>query len=187
MQKNRFFTLICLMSLLLMVMTGCKSESKVELWSYIHAPEETVLTIDETKKTFTFENVTYSYTKDDSFFNLRSSGGKESKMRYVMDSSEKMLLYKTTTYTYKSEGTPDGLNGVWENESNLSFEFNELGEFREDGYFPGYYTVDEKTSSIKLVYNDHFEDTTIYYSISGNTLTIDYPWPMVPTTTDTKK
>ncbi|MCQ2496466.1 MAG: hypothetical protein MJ131_07725 [Lachnospiraceae bacterium] len=186
MKKNRFFTLVCLMALLLMVMTGCKSDSTAELWSYIHAPEETVLTIDEAKKSFIFENVSYSFTKDDNFFNLRNASGAESKMRYVME-KDKMLLYKTTSYTYQGEGTPANICGVWNNDQNLSFEFNELGEFREDGYFPGYYTINEADSTIKLVYNDHFEDTVIYYSLEGNTLTIEYPWPMVHTTAQETK
>ena len=85
-----------------------------------------------------------------------------------------------STYEYKDEGTPDGIIGNWYNaEKKWSFEFTSSGTFKEDGYFPGYYTLGEDGTSISLVYNDHFLDSTLYYSIDGNQLTLEYPWPMV--------
>jgi hypothetical protein len=57
--------------------------------------------------------------------------------------------------------------------------FTDKGTFLEDGYFPGYYTVDEANSTLKLVYNDQFEDTICYFRLEGDKLYIEYPWPMV--------
>ena len=40
---------------------------------------------------------------------------------------------------------------------------------------------DEEAGTIKLMYDDPIEDTLLYYSIDGDDMTIDYPWPMVKT------
>ena len=31
------------------------------------------------------------------------------------------------------------------------------------------------------MYNDPIEDAVLYYSLDGDKLAIEYPWPMVPT------
>ena len=66
-------------------------------------------------------------------------------------------------------------------DEKYSYEFTEKGTFYEDQNFPGHYQVDESDHSIKLMYNDQFEDTYLYYSLDGDVLTIEYPWSMVPT------
>ena len=49
----------------------------------------------------------------------------------------------------------------------------------EDGFFSGTYEVNETEGTVTLTYNDDIDETVIYYSVSGDTLTIEYPWPMV--------
>ena len=103
-------------------------------------------------------------------------------MRFVPDGENQKLLYETFVYEYTGEGEPSGVLGTWQEvNGNLSFEFTDKGTFREDYYSPGYYSVDEENGVIKLVYNDHYADTYIYYKLDGRFLTVDYPWPVVPT------
>ncbi len=126
-----------------------------------------------------YKGNTYEYSKDEQFFTLTDEQGNVLKMRYTED-KDGMLLYETTTYQYAGEGEADGLIGLWENESqHWSYEFTVKGTFLEDGVFPGYYILDEEAGTIKLIYNDHFEDTYVYYSIEDGELTVEYPWPMV--------
>ena len=102
-------------------------------------------------------------------------------MRFIPD-GDQMLLYETAVYQYQGEGAPDGVIGNWKQVGgNLAFEFTENGTFREDYYSPGRYYVDEENGIIKLVYNDMYEDTYIFYSVDGDILSVDYPWPVVKT------
>ena len=148
---------------------------------------------EETKESLSFGtdgSITYknekfdSYTVDDNFITLK--GEKELKLRYVMK-QKKMLLYDAKPYKFvKVAGTYDGivegsLVGLWRYDNNYSYEFTDKGTFYEDGNFPGHYSVNEEDHSIKLMYNDHFEDIFLYYSLDGDILTIEYPWSMVPT------
>ena len=93
---------------------------------------------------------------------------------------DKLYIYEQTTYKYDGEGEPEGLIGQWScAEKKWKFEFTDDGTFMEDGYFPGYYIVDEAEGSFKLIYNDRFEDTVCYYNITGDELLLEYPWCMV--------
>lgn len=173
--------------LLVSTLMACSGEKNqfVGDWAYIHDQENTVLSFKSNTKVV-FENVTYKYTFDDTFINLKADNGEELKLRYEMEGEHKFLLYKTTVYDYQGEGEATGLVGVWKNEANKwEFEFTASGEFKEDGYFPGLYTEDTG-NSVKLVYNDHFPDATLYYSIENNQLSVEYPWTMVTTGTDGK-
>lgn len=150
-------------------------------WAYIHDTETTIISFKTNNKA-EFNGNKYSYTYDDSYVTL-TSGNDEIKFRYKMDGADKWLFYQTKNYEFSGDGTPNGLTGLWEDkEDKWSFEFTADGTFREDTYFPGYYTETED-GAVKLVYNDHFEDTIIYYEINGNELTVDYPWTMVRTGT----
>ena len=154
------------------------AESLMGNWAYIHDTENPVLAFSINRNAI-FEGKLYTYDCDGDFINLTDENGNVKKMRFVLD-KDGMYLFKSTTYEFTGEGKPDGLIGVWEcKEQNWSFEFTKMGTFREDAYFPGYYTVDEAASTFKLIYNDHFEDTTCYYQLDGNKLTIEYPWRMV--------
>jgi len=163
-----------------MMIAGC-SKVVTEEWAYIHDPKVTVLSLSDNGKAV-FEDNKYSYTLENDILTLTDKDGNVTSMRFIPDGENKKLLYETAVYEYQGEGSPDGLIGLWQEvNGNLSFEFTENGTFREDYYSPGYYFMDEENGMIKLVYNDHYPDTYIYYSIDGNILTVDYPWPVVPT------
>lgn len=173
--------------LLVSTLVACSGEKNQFYgdWAYIHDQENTVLSFKSNTKVV-FENVTYKYTFDDTFLYFKADNGEELTLRYEIEGEHKFLLYKTTVYDYQGEGTPSNLVGIWKNEANKwEFEFTESGEFKEDGYFPGLYSEDTG-SSVKLIYNDHFTDTTLYYQIQGSQLVVEYPWTMVTTGTDGK-
>lgn len=180
MSKTRFFILFLIVSILSVCLIGCGKKSDSALvgkWAYIHDKENAVLILKDDCSAI-YKGKSYDFEDDGSYITLKSSD-EEKKMKYVIE-NEDMYLYETNVYTYAGEGTPDGVVGVWKNDQNKwEFEFTESGTFKEDTYFPGYYTVNEEDSSIKLMYNDQFEDTVIYYSITGNEITIQYPWRMV--------
>ena len=148
---------------------------------------------EETKESLSFNkdgSATYkgkkydSYSVDENFITLK--GSEEVKMRYIMK-QKKMLLYDSKPYKFVTvSGTYDkqeegSLKGLWRYDNNYSYEFTEKGTFYEDGNFPGYYSVDFENHTIKLMYNDHFEDAYLYFTLNGDILTIEYPWSMVPT------
>lgn len=169
-----------LATIMIFSLAGCGSESDNPLvgkWAYNHDTETTILNLKDNGKAI-YQKGKYEYTYDDNFFYLTSKKGNVN-LRYEMDGDE-MLLYETAEYTYTGEGEPQGILGVWEaKEKQWSFEFTEEGTFMEDGYFPGYFFEDKESGTIKLMYNDQFYDTILYYTIDGNRLIVEYPWTMV--------
>lgn len=181
---KRFITVLLIA--LLVLLAGCGSaELSPEAkdiqgeWAYIHSDDLASLVLKSNGKAV-FENENYTYNCEDGCLILTDSKGEQLSMKYLLEDG-KLILYKQTTYTCSSPNGHDGVVGLWESpEDHWSFEFTADGTFREDGYFPGYYTVNKGEGAIKLVYNDQFEDTVIYYSIDGYEMTVEYPWPMVP-------
>lgn len=147
-------------------------------WAYIHDPATPIITLRDNGSA-RYKKQTFDYRSDGQYIILTDRDGSETSLRYELD-DDGMLLYETTAYEFDGDNSPANLIGKWVNEeNNWSFEFTEQGTFMEDTYFPGYYTVDTENATIKLIYNDHFEDTTLHYSVSGSTLLIEYPWSMV--------
>lgn len=180
MKKRKNFIALVLTFLSLMLLNGCGEKAAGPLdgdWAYIHEDNVTVLSINGSKAEY--DGYKFSCSVDDEYIHLKGNG-KDQDFRYEM-TNDGFLLYKKAVYEYSGEGTPESVIGTWENPNKWSYEFTEEGTFNEDGYFPGYYSVDEAAGTIKLVYNDHFVDTTIFYTLEGTTLTIDYPWEMVKT------
>ena len=172
--------IVCLSVMLILLMTGCSKEVTTEEWAYIHDATTTVLALSD-NGTAVFNGKNYSYKLEDDILTLTDKDGYVARMRFIPD-GDQYLLYQTYRYEYKGEGKPDGIIGYWQEiNGNLSFEFTDNGTFREDYYSPGYYSVDEENGIIKLVYNDMYADTYIYYTLDGNILTVDYPWPVVRT------
>lgn len=184
MKETKPVAIICVLLLIFVWLIGCSApvdEAAEELkgsWAYNHDPDTTILSLKSRGKA-TFHDVNYKYHTDGSFIIL-SSKDEEIKLRYKVD-GEGILIYETTVYEREDgNASADGLIGRWVNKENKwSFEFTEEGTFMEDGYFPGYYYINEKGGYAKLIYNDQFEDTVLYYSIEGSTLTVEYPWQMV--------
>lgn len=166
---------------LILSFAGCGKQQGplVGKWAYVHDETTTVLELASNGKAV-YEGNSYTYTNDDQFIILKDKNGNENRFRYVIE-KDGFLFYKTTEYVNKDNEAPSSIVGVWTGKEvdKWSFEFTENGEFMEDGYFPGYYTIDENAKTVKLVYNDHFEDTICYYQKDGNELTIEYPWKMV--------
>lgn len=185
MRTKKIVSALSLVLLTAMMFTGCGSKVEgpfIGDWAYVHDSTETVLSLQSNGKA-KYQGNDYKYTTDNDYIYLKSSKGEE-KIRYKMD-GEKLYIYLTTEYTYDGEGTPDGIVGNWVcTPKKWSFEFTDQGTFKEDGYFPGYYSVDTEAKTVKLVYNDHFEDTVFYFEQEGNTLTVEYPWETVHTQTE---
>jgi len=146
-------------------------------WGYIHDPSTVIL--EGNGDRLTYEGKKYSFTADQDFLYLKR-GTEEQTLRYRIIGNH-TYIYRTTDYTLTTEAEEETLVGVWENKANKwSFEFTENGEFLEDGFFPGTYSVSDN-GTFKLMYTDHFEDTECYYSINGRILTVEYPWEIVKT------
>lgn len=168
----------------LMLLAGCASAELSEQagqikgkWAYIHDEETTILRL-KSDGTATFHDKDYTYDCDDEYIML-TADGETLNLRYIVD-GDNLYIYEQTVYKYDGEGEPDGLVGKWIcAEKKWEFEFTDKGTFKEDGYFPGYYTVDETAGTFKLIYNDQFEDTVCYYHIDGDEMLLEYPWCMV--------
>ncbi|MCR5399955.1 MAG: hypothetical protein K6E68_10550 [Lachnospiraceae bacterium] len=159
-------------------LAGCTANT--DRWAYIHEPDKEVLALSDNGKAV-FKGDKYTYTKDDTFIVLKDSSGASFDHRYVMD-GEKMIFYERSTYTRDGGSASDGIAGMWRQDNGWSFEFTSEGTFSEEGFFVGRYAVDEAAGTIKLMYADPIEDSLLYYSLDGDELTIDYPWPMVHVT-----
>lgn len=163
-------------------LSACRKADPTPLegkWGYIYDPSAVILEVKGDR--LTYEGKKYSFTMDQEFLYLKR-GTEELKLRYQV-SGNHTYLYRTTDYTLTTDPQAslqaDPLVGIWENKENTwSFEFTENGEFLEDGFFPGMYSVTDH-GTFRLMYTDHFEDTECYYSINGKTLTVEYPWEIV--------
>ncbi|MDF2485613.1 MAG: hypothetical protein K0S61_4554 [Anaerocolumna sp.] len=189
MKTTKFLPTFFAVVLILVLMTACaknKNDTAISnealgicgSWAYIH-DKETAIAVFRDDGNAQYEGKDYSFDCDSQFIKLKDTDGETIQLRYALD-DEGMYLYSNNTYTFSGEGEPDGLVGEWScAEKYWSYSFTEAGTFMEDGYFPGYYTVEDENSTFKLVYNDHFEDTVCYFRIEENKLHIDYPWRMV--------
>ncbi len=183
MKKFRLFSCIVFLMIFAMSMCGCGGSTVPEKlcgsWVYIHDEKDGVvsLVINSNGKA-TYKNKEYKVSAGNNYIEFKSKDD-VMRLRYVSD-DEGIYLYEQTTYDYQGTGEPEGIVGLWRAmPEKWTFEFVDNGEFKEDGYFPGHYELNEEEQTVKLIYNDHFEDTTVYYSISGKEMTIEYPWKMV--------
>ncbi|MBP5604316.1 MAG: hypothetical protein J6X60_02060 [Ruminiclostridium sp.] len=165
----------------IIILCLCSCEKKpgtLESWAYDYEPTVEALRLCD-DGTAVFDGTAYTYTKDDSHIILTDNSGQVQNMRYVTD-GDGIVIYKIKTYILAGTAGHNGVIGIW-NENNSSFQFTDKGTFLEDNVFPGHYFVDEEQGTIKLCYNDPFEDTIFYYSLDGDDLRVEYPWPMVKT------
>lgn len=166
---------------------GCKKEDVQQndyekkllgKWAYVHDTKETVA---EFKKdgSAKFEGKKYQYTCDDQFIELTDKNEEVTKLRYLLE-EDRMYVYIQSTYTRQPEIPGDTMVGVWKCEAKgWTFEFTEKGTFMEDGALTGYYTIEEETGTVRLVYGEALDDTVFYYSLDGDELYIEYPWLML--------
>lgn len=167
---------MCFICMIFVCLTGCSKTAYDGKWAYIHDSKTVALTISGNKAEVDGQKC--SVTAEGDILKLTAKDGTNYEIG-PSDTKGQIILYKFTTYEYSGEGTPDGLVGIWKSKEDWSFEFTDQGTFKEDGYFPGYYSEDKENKTFSLVYNDHFVDTVCGYSIEGNNLTVKYPWPMV--------
>jgi len=189
MKKIKYIPIFLVIMLIMLLMAACDRNAGVKSneakriygsWAYSHDKEKAIAVFHK-DGTAQYEGKDYSFECDSQFINLKDKDGKIIKLRYLMD-DKGMYLYSNNTYTFTGKGEPQGLVGEWAcAEKNWSYSFTEAGTFLEDGFFSGNYTVDDKNSTFKLVYKDQFEDTVCYYHLADSNLQIEYPWPMVKT------
>ena len=164
----------------MLISGGCSGSKKIESWAFDYEPTEEILALyDDGKAVYKGEKCTY--VKDDDSIDITDKDGNTVEHKYFMD-KDKMVVYIASVYDYQDEGDPDGIVGNWACGKNI-FRFLAAPklEFSEEDIFYGHYSVDEANSSITLMYSDPIPDATLYYSLDGNKLTIDYPWPLVKT------
>ena len=180
MKKSRLVTICCLAFMAVLFTTACTREDENPLvgkWAYIYEKETPAFVVKSSGKAI-LDGVEYKYEDKGGFISLDDGNGNVTDLRYEFD-KDQLLLYKRSTY-FRESDEASGLVGFWRNENgSWSFEFTEEGTFREDEIFQGYYFVQDDGKSIKLAYNDHFVDSYIYYELSGNVLSIEYPWQFV--------
>ncbi len=169
--------LAAVLLLLLLTVTGCGGKS--ESWAYSHDPTVEILNLGENGKAV-YKGEKYSkYVKDDEFITLSGKGG-EIKIRYEMD-KDNMILYEESTYTRSGDEGTSGVIGEWAQDNGWTYTFAANGQFVEDKFFGGYYSVNEENGTIKLMYSEPMPDAILYYSLEGDRLTIAYPWILVKT------
>ena len=163
------------------LLAGCGT--RTDSYAYIHDPETEIIALSDNGKAV-YKGNQYTYTQDDTYIYLKGKDNDTVQLRYIPNEKDDgMILYEKSVYTYDGEGEPDGITGVWKQDNGWEYQFTDSGTFSEENIFFGHYAVDEKESSIRLMYDDPIEDAILYYSLDGNKLTIDYPWPMVRTGT----
>jgi hypothetical protein len=157
-------------------------DENAESWAYIHESTKEILRLGSDGRAI-FHGNAYDYSRDGDFLILKDADGTETKMRFIEKREGQMLLYERTEYHYAGSSQPNGIIGFWQGgpEDRLSYEFTAKGTYLEDGTWPGHFTEDQENGTIKLMYNDHFEDAYLYYELKDGKLIIDYPWPMVRT------
>ena len=162
-------------SFAMVICTGCGAVT--EKWAYSHEPDKEIIALSDNGKA-EYKGEKYTYTRDDNYISLKDGSGNEEKLRYVLD-GDQMTLYEKSMYHFNGEKDTEGIVGNWIQDNGWSYEFTGDGKFSEENIFFGRYTVDEENSCIRLMYDDPIEDAYLYYSLDGDLLTIDYPWPMV--------
>lgn len=177
-------SVLAILAVLMILLAGCGKSSMtinngvVGKWAYNHDPKITIAEFKDNGKAV-YLGHKYTYSADNDFVILSDGKSGDIKLRYSL-TEKGMDLCKNQIYSRVEEGK--GLTGYWlDSQNNFTFEFTENGTFREDGSFTGYYTVNEDEGTIKLVYEQYFEDTLLHYQLSDSKLVIEYPWPMVRT------
>ncbi|MCR5001875.1 MAG: hypothetical protein K6A71_08785 [Lachnospiraceae bacterium] len=168
------------------LLTGCGD--KAEHWAYNHEPEKDALVLYEDGRA-TLDGEEYTYTKNDTFISMTDGSGNTVDHRYVADEAhDQIYFYKPAVYHREEDGKGGGIVGLWIEENGRNqFQFSKEGTFSEENIFFGNYLIDKQAGTIKLMYTDPIEDTLLYYSQDGDELKIEYPWPMVRTSTGKDK
>lgn len=154
--------------------------SMIGNWAYSYAPGISVLTVAK-DGTAVWEGERYTWEDDGKYLLLRKdTDGEIILLRYDVAES-KMLIYPPRKYTRIAETAGEGITGTWKEDaenSSSSFVFTTAGKFLEDSNFPGDYIVEDDTFTLQ--YQANFEDTRCWFVQDGDTMTVEYPWPVIP-------
>ncbi len=178
MRRSRITCLAALLTLTAML-AGC---GKTEHWAYNHEPEKDALVLYNNGKAM-LDGEEYTYTKNDDVISMTDGSGNTVDHRYINDEAhDQIYFYKPALYHRGEEEKGEGIIGFWTQDNGRNhFQFTKEGTFSEENIFFGHYLVDEEAGTIKLMYDDPIEDTVIYFTLNGDDMTIEYPWPMVRT------
>ena len=175
MSFKRVLALLCAVVVGCAALTGCGKKA-TEQWAYIHDTETPALSFYEDGSA-SFNKAKYtSYEITDKVIRLTDKKGDVTEYEYY-DDGETRYVYDDVTYDYSMGEDSSQLIGVW-TRGESSYQFTDKGTFMEDGVFPGYYRVQDD-GTIRLIYNDPFQDTILKYRLEGGKLIINYPWPMI--------
>lgn len=175
--KIRKFAAGAVIFLSLLSLSGCGSK-KVDSWAYNHEPTKEVLAFYKGGKAV-FKGEEYTYTEDDTSIVVKDKDN--SVFVHCVKDGDGITLYEKTSYHRNGGDTSDGIVGLWTQSNGWSYQFTAEGKFSEDAIFYGSYSVDENEQCIKLMYDDPIPDAYLYFTLDGDELFIDYPWPMVRT------
>ncbi len=178
MKKKTISVLTAFALTAVILVAGCSKKTPdndyVGKWRYSYDTNKVSMKIENGGKA-SLDGEKYSYTEKDDGLVLENERGDVVKVRFK-DNNENIYVYKSMNFAPK--GSTEGLYGEWECGNN-SFVFTKDGMFLEDGYFPGYFVINEEASSVILVYIDQFETTAVPFRLEEDRLIIDYPWEMM--------
>lgn len=148
-------------------------------WAFDYEPETTVLKVDA-DGTAWYKGTEYRWEDQGTSLKLTDAEGKITSLRYTV-TEEKKVIYPQTRYQRGKEVEGQGgLIGIWEGVDDKSnFVFTPAGYFLEDSSFTGNFMFNSEEGTFLLHYGDVFDDTTCYYSIQDEILTVEYPWTIV--------
>ena len=178
MKRLKFPILAAILTMTAML-AGC---GKTEHWAYNHEPDKDALVLYDNGKA-ELDGESFTYTKNETVISLTDASGNTVDHRYITDDAhDQIYFYKSAVYHRGEEEKGAGIIGVWTQDNGRNtFQFTKDGTFSEENIFFGHYRLDKQAGTIKLMYSDPIEDTLLYYTLDGDEMIIDYPWPMVKT------
>ena len=175
--KTKKFISLAVIFLSLLSLSGC-GKKKIDSWAYDHEPDKEILAFYQGDRAV-FKGEEYTYREDDTSITILDKN--QDMVVHCAKDGNSIILYEKTSYTRNSGDASNGIVGLWTQDNGWSYEFTDEGRFSEDAIFFGRYSVDEKAQCIRLMYDDPIQDAYLYYSLEGDDLMIDYPWPLVRT------
>ena len=147
-------------------------------WALAEQPDVPVLRINEDGSAL-YAGVECTWEDDGQFLLLKNQEGEILPLRYRI-TEKRVYLYVNSSYTRKEGTGGEGIVGVWnlDGSEKSFFEFTANHRFLEDGVFDGKYVVDYENGSFTLIYPMYFEDTVCYFQQEGNSMLLEYPWPL---------
>ena len=148
-------------------------------WAFDYEPETTVLKVETDGRAW-YRGKEYHWEDQETFLAMTDTDGNTMNLRYTV-TEEKKVIYPQTRYKRGKEVEGQGgLIGIWEGaEDGSNFVFTPAGYFLEDSSFTGNFMMNAEEGTFLLHYGDVFADTTCYYSITDEILTVEYPWTII--------